>query len=163
MFQVIHSRCTLHIQAKNCVQEKEWLDTLSRLIDLNQCQNSINKMHPSSPEDKYGITQDLSIMLDADRELERIHCLFVSNQVNMQAIMDACEKGLAMAKIWKGYGKTHASQFDIVNRLSLANTLRRLRECVTQLEKHHQTFLERVHGTENAPIEVDSYYNGNSI
>ena len=167
MFQVVHKMCTLHIQAGNCVQEKEWLDTLSRMIELNVTQNSTEKVQPllgANDGCNYMITPDLSIKLDPDRELERVHCLFVSNQVNMQTIMEACEKGLNSVKIWKGYGKTHASQFVIEDESSLMQTLGKLRECVTLLEKYHQSYLESIHGTQSAPLEVDnSYCNGNSI
>lgn len=44
MFQVIHNKCTLNIQASNCVQEREWLDTLNRLIQLNQSSLNLNKI-----------------------------------------------------------------------------------------------------------------------
>ncbi|KAH9388626.1 Ras GTPase-activating protein 2 [Tyrophagus putrescentiae] len=44
MFQVRHNRCILEIQAKNCVQEKEWVDTLSKLIEIEQNLNCQEKL-----------------------------------------------------------------------------------------------------------------------
>lgn len=167
MFQVKHSklRCILNIQAKNCVQEKEWVDTLSKLIEIEQNLSYPEKtgketsdIHASEQE----IEPELKIKLDPDRELERVHSLFVSNQVNMQTIMEACENGCDSVKIWKGYGKTHVSQFVIEDSSTLAQTLGKLRECVTQLEKNHQRYLERIHGSEISPIEVECG-NANSI
>lgn len=168
MFQVKHSklRCILNIQAKNCVQEKEWVDTLSKLIEIEQNLSCPEKTSNGTVDDIYPIEQEtdpeLKIKLDPDRELERVHSLFVSNQVNMQTIMEACENGSSSVKIWKGYGKTHASQFMIEENFTLGKTLGKLRECVTQLEKNHQRYLERIHGSEISPIEVECG-NANSI
>ena len=167
MFQVKHSRCILNIQAKNCVQEKEWVDTLSKLIEIEQNSNCHEKLPGHGTVDciypmEEDLDPELKIKLDPDRELERVHCLFVSNQVNMQAIMEACENGYNSVKIWKGYGKTHASQFVIEDNFTLVQTIGKLRECITQLEKNHQLYLERIHGSEISPIEVECV-NANSI
>lgn len=161
MFQVVHNKCTLHIQASNCVQEKEWLDTLTRLIQLNQ--SSADKGLCYDDNSKYLITPDLSIRLDPDRELERILCLFVSNQTNMQTIIEACEKGFDSVKIWKGFGKTHPSQFVIEDARRSWKILSQLNECLNEMNWTRQRYLESIHGTEKKPIDVDSYCNGNSI
>lgn len=188
-FQIVHSKCTLHIQAMNCVQEKEWLDILTRIIEFNhQSQSSINNRNnfltngslivPSNyngegssssnggggDSSHSSIAPDLSIHIDPDRELERIHRLFVANQSNMDSIIEACELGLNSVKIYKGHGKVHPSQFMIEDeQCTILPTLMQLKDCVTQLEHCHQRYLESIHGTECSPIEVDSYTNGSLV
>lgn len=153
MFQVIHNKCTLSIQASNCVQEREWIDTLNRLIQLNQNTNTANKLL-SFDSTKHSITPDLSIKLDPEREFERIYSLFASNQNNIQLIIDSCEND-EVVKIWKGNSRTHPSQFVIEDYFTLMQTLVALKDCVGQLEQKHRQYLLTITGSEIAPIELD--------
>ena len=116
MFQVIHNKCTLNIQASNCVQEREWLDTLNRLIQFNQSSspssssttnlnkyddhrddttttttnnnnNNNNNNNHLNRQQQQQLSFDLTIQLDPDRELARIYSLFQSNIESIRTIL----------------------------------------------------------------------------
>lgn len=46
MFQIIQSQRALYIQAGNCVEEKEWIDILTKICHTNS--NRLEKYHPSA-------------------------------------------------------------------------------------------------------------------
>lgn len=140
----------MHIQANNCVQEREWIDTLNRLIQLNQ--TNTNKLLPYE-NSKQMITPDLSIKLDPERELERIYSMFVLNQENIELLIDSCEHN-NIVKICKNNSKTHPSQFVVEDQYTLLQTLHTLKDCIAQLEQKHQHYLNTISGTESAPIEL---------
>ena len=44
MFQIVQPERALYIQASNCVEEKEWVDILSKICHSNS--NRLDKYHP---------------------------------------------------------------------------------------------------------------------
>nr|XP_027196706.1 ras GTPase-activating protein 3-like [Dermatophagoides pteronyssinus] len=132
MFQVIHNKCTLNIQASNCVQEREWLDTLNRLIQFNQSSspssssttnlnkyddhrddttttttnnnnNNNNNNNHLNRQQQQQLSFDLTIQLDPDRELARIYSLFQSNIESIRTILrNLKQKNYKIVKFWKG-------------------------------------------------------------
>lgn len=161
MFQVIHNKCTLHIQATNCVQEREWLDTLNRLIQMNQMNNT-NKVQQQPPyanneNNPKCLFNDLSIKLDPDRELARIHSLLLLNIENIKTMLEPTNVQDNIVKIWKGNSRNYPSQFIIDDRCSLMLTLTSLKDCVSNLEKNYKQYITSIIGSELSPIETDDY------
>lgn len=46
MFQIVQKDRALYIQASNCVEEKEWIDILSKVCQTNR--NRLNEYHPAA-------------------------------------------------------------------------------------------------------------------
>lgn len=46
MFQIIQPQRALYVQASNCVEEKEWIDILTKICQTNS--NRLEKYHPSA-------------------------------------------------------------------------------------------------------------------
>lgn len=46
MFQIVQPERTLYVQAANCVEEKEWVDLLTKICHTNM--NRLKKYHPSA-------------------------------------------------------------------------------------------------------------------
>lgn len=46
MFQIIQPQRALYVQAGNCVEEKEWIDILTKICQTNS--NRLEKYHPSA-------------------------------------------------------------------------------------------------------------------
>ncbi|KPM03628.1 GTPase-activating protein-like protein [Sarcoptes scabiei] len=181
-FQVIHNKCTLHIQASNCVQERDWLDTLNRLIQLNNNVNNIqnnncgttptannsivnNRIQSSSliitnnerhHQKNQSLSFDVSMKLDCDQELARIHSLFISNLDNIRMVIrSATTENNPIVMIWKGNSKNYPSQFVIEDRCSLIQTLSALEDCICHLEKNLKQYVATIIGTAMAPIETE--------
>lgn len=179
---MIHNKCTLHIQASNCVQERDWLDTLNRLIQLNNNVNNIqnnncgttptannsivnNRIQSSSliitnnerhHQKNQSLSFDVSMKLDCDQELARIHSLFISNLDNIRMVIrSATTENNPIVMIWKGNSKNYPSQFVIEDRCSLIQTLSALEDCICHLEKNLKQYVATIIGTAMAPIETE--------
>ncbi|XP_059163987.1 ras GTPase-activating protein 3-like [Physella acuta] len=96
MFQVVHAKSALYIQANNCVEEKEWLDLLMNICKSNKNRHKL--YHPaafvqnhwlcckSADHSTLGCTPvtdglqltDIQPDIDSDREVEKIHSLFLA-------------------------------------------------------------------------------------
>lgn len=46
MFQIVQRQRALYVQASNCVEEKEWIDILTKICQTNS--NRLEKYHPSA-------------------------------------------------------------------------------------------------------------------
>lgn len=46
MFQIVQPERALYVQAANCVEEKEWVDLLTKICQTNA--NRLKKYHPSA-------------------------------------------------------------------------------------------------------------------
>lgn len=46
MFQIVQPQRALYVQAGNCVEEKEWIDILTKICQTNS--NRLEKYHPSA-------------------------------------------------------------------------------------------------------------------
>lgn len=46
MFQIVQRERALYVQAANCVEEKEWVDLLTKICQTNK--NRLTKYHPSA-------------------------------------------------------------------------------------------------------------------
>ncbi|GFS09451.1 Ras family protein [Elysia marginata] len=108
MFQVVHAQTALYIQASNCVEEKQWLDILMKICKSNK--NRLKVYHPeafvnghwlcckSMEQTATGCTPvtgglplaDIQTDIDSDREVEKIHSLFLTEIDKLDALQDAC-------------------------------------------------------------------------
>jgi Ras GTPase-activating protein 3 len=99
MFQIFYGEGVLYIKANNCVEEKEWMDVLTKICQTNK--NRLKDYHPSAfkgsqwlcckettesatgccPVSK-NLPHDIAIHIDPDREVARIHSLII-NRMNI--------------------------------------------------------------------------------
>ncbi|CAG5120233.1 unnamed protein product, partial [Candidula unifasciata] len=108
MFQVIHVRRALYIQANNCVEEKEWLDILTKVCKSNQ--HRLNFYHPAAFVTNHWLCckltdptmpgckpvtgglplDDILEDIDSDREVEKIHSLLLSAIDLLDDLQETC-------------------------------------------------------------------------
>ncbi|KOC63546.1 Ras GTPase-activating protein 3 [Habropoda laboriosa] len=177
MFQIIQSQRALYVQAGNCVEEKEWIDILTKICRTNS--NRLEKYHPSAYINGYwlcckaiaeiapgcsevspGVEAGLRMVLDPDRDLQRIHSLIFTNMPRLETLMSACEcqavYGANDMCIIPGGGSP------IEDVPSCFKTLTALREAAYALQHEHRAYLRRLardtkYGSKQAPIGDDNY------
>ncbi|KAI4464411.1 ras gtpase-activating protein [Holotrichia oblita] len=95
MFQIVQRERALYVQAANCVEEKEWVDLLTKICQTNK--NRLTKYHPSafrngqwrccqSPIELAPGCKEVSsidsnnfhMTLDPERDLQRMHSLIIT-------------------------------------------------------------------------------------
>ncbi|XP_060819469.1 ras GTPase-activating protein 3 isoform X3 [Bombus pascuorum] len=177
MFQIIQSQRALYVQAGNCVEEKEWIDILTKICRTNS--NRLEKYHPSAyinghwlcckavaetalgcSEVSPGVEAGLRMVLDPDRDLQRIHSLIFTNMPRLETLMSACEcqavYGANDMCILPGGGSP------IEDVPSCFKTLTALREAAYALQHEHRAYFRRLardtkYGSKQAPIGDDNY------
>ncbi|XP_030766634.1 GTPase-activating protein isoform X2 [Sitophilus oryzae] len=102
MFQIVQPERALYVQAANCVEEKEWVDLLTKICQTNA--NRLEKYHPSafingewmcckSPNELApGCSQvsqtdsnNYHMTLDPERDLQRVHSLIIAHIQHLEA------------------------------------------------------------------------------
>ncbi|EFA04666.1 GTPase-activating protein isoform X1 [Tribolium castaneum] len=171
MFQIVQDGRTLYVQAANCVEEKEWVDLLTKMCQNNQ--NRLNQYHPSafingrwscceSPNElapgcskvSSNDSNNFHITLDPERELQRIHSLIMSHMNQLELIM--CQPEAFMKDIlqFKTYGNHDVKQFFKV--------VSELRDVAAKIDAKHKTYMRTLardtkYGSLAAPIGDDNY------
>ncbi|EFN60533.1 Ras GTPase-activating protein 3 [Camponotus floridanus] len=177
MFQIIQPQRALYVQAGNCVEEKEWIDILTKICQTNS--NRLEKYHPSAyinghwlccraaaevapgcSEVSPGIEAGLRMVLDPDRDLQRIHSLIFTNMSRLETLMNACECQAV-------YGASDICVIPdggspIEDVPSCFKTLNALREVAYALQREHRAYFRRLardtkYGSKQAPIGDDNY------
>ncbi|KAM0737280.1 Ras GTPase-activating protein 3 [Formica fusca] len=177
MFQIIQPQRALYVQASNCVEEKEWIDILTKICQTNS--NRLEKYHPSAyinghwlccravtevapgcSEVSPGIEAGLRMVLDPDRDLQRIHSLIFTNMSRLETLMNACECQAV-------YGASDICVIPdggspIEDVPSCFKTLNALREAAYALQREHRAYFRRLardtkYGSKQAPIGDDNY------
>ncbi|GAB1866707.1 Ras GTPase-activating protein 3 [Camponotus japonicus] len=177
MFQIIQPQRALYVQAGNCVEEKEWIDILTKICQTNS--NRLEKYHPSAyinghwlccraaaevapgcSEVSPGIEAGLRMVLDPDRDLQRIHSLIFTNMSRLETLMNACECQAV-------YGASDICVIPdggspIEDVPSCFKTLNALREAAYALQGEHRAYFRRLardtkYGSKQAPIGDDNY------
>ncbi|CAL1677363.1 unnamed protein product [Lasius platythorax] len=177
MFQIIQPQRALYVQAGNCVEEKEWIDILTKICQTNS--NRLEKYHPSAyinghwlccravaevapgcSEVSPGIEAGLRMVLDPDRDLQRIHSLIFTNMPRLETLMNACECQAV-------YGASDICVIPdggspIEDVPSCFKTLNALREAAYALQREHRAYFRRLardtkYGSKQAPIGDDNY------
>lgn len=154
MFAVIHSKRIVHVQASNCVQQQEWIETLNKLLQITSS-TKMQTMPYCGELNRYSISTELTIKLDPDRQLERIYSLLIANQDNIDSLMDSCTSQVHSIKIWKDQAKSHFSCFVIENFAILQRTLSELKKCLSDLQLQHSGCSNTFSGSELDPIDFD--------
>ncbi|XP_067014375.2 ras GTPase-activating protein 3 isoform X2 [Anabrus simplex] len=175
MFQIVQpEHRALYIQANNCVEEKEWIDILTKICQTNSnrlkryhpsayinghwlCCRSTNDMAPGCSDVSRGLEAGLQMNLDPDRELQRIHSLFIAHMDRLETLKDACE----CQAVYTG-DICFLPSFVIEDVQSCFKTLTHLQEVAFTLEQEHRSYLrslarETKYGSKQAPIGDDNY------
>lgn len=175
MFQIVQAERILYLQASNCVEEKEWLDPLSKMCSSNA--DRLSRYHPAAyvkgswtcckSNDKRcsgcscvsdvneGIYENSSI--DIDRELSALHTLTFTHIERLENVLRACE---CQAAFPKEMYFLPASVIEDVKSCSV--TLSSLRDIIYDLEQEQRSVLRRIaretkYGSRHAPIGDDNY------
>ncbi|XP_062561540.1 GTPase-activating protein [Armigeres subalbatus] len=161
IFQIVRKERPLYVQTANCVEEKEWVDLLSKICQSNKAR--LERFHPCAyingmwtcctKTDQYaaGCTavsptpfqMELATALDPARDLQRLHSLIMANFHGLEeldsTLTAACEDPGAARKTIKKLNE-------------IANTLERI-------HRNYKTMLAREmrYGSRQAPIGDDNY------
>ncbi|XP_046607580.1 uncharacterized protein LOC124298935 [Neodiprion virginianus] len=177
MFQIVQKQRALYVQASNCVEEKEWIDILTKICQTNS--NRLEKYHPSAyinghwlccraalvsapgcSEVSPGLEAGLKMSLDPDRDLQRIHSLIFTNMPRLETLISACEcqavYGANKVCVLPGDGPP------IEDVPSCFKTLASLREIAFTLQQEHRAYSRKLaretkYGSKQAPIGDDNY------
>jgi len=174
MFQIVQPERALYIQANNCVEEKEWIDILTKICQTNAnrlkcyhpsayinghwlCCRAPNEVAPGCSDVSRGLEAGLQMNLDPDRELQRIHSLFIAHNDRLDRLRSACE----CQAVYTG-DICFLPNFIIEDVPSCFKMLNQLRETVFTLEQEHRSYLrllarETKYGSKQAPIGDDNY------
>ncbi|XP_066251127.1 GTPase-activating protein [Euwallacea similis] len=157
MFQIIQPGRVLYVQAANCVDEKEWMDLLTKICQTNA--NRLRKYHPaafingewmcckSSNESASGCSEvsnsdcnNHHMSLDPERDLQRIHSLIMSHLPHLETYVTVL-------------GERDSS---------ICNILKKLMEMSYEIERQHRIYKRTMDGnvekgTLAAPIGDDNY------
>ncbi|XP_055373374.1 GTPase-activating protein isoform X2 [Condylostylus longicornis] len=107
IFQIIRKDRPLYVQTTNCVEEKEWVDLLTKICLSNS--ERLQSYHPCayingiwsccslSDENADGCTKvsneqfqiELATALDPARDLQRIHTLIISHLAHLEAMLQS--------------------------------------------------------------------------
>lgn len=148
MFQILQPERALYVQAANCVEEKEWIDLLTKFCQTNKnrlekyhpcafitghwrCCNSTNELAPGCSEVSRP-DSSLHITLDPERDLERTHSLLFSHISRLDTLSGMCE----VQAVYTGE-RTPAIIDDVQ---SCFMTLTQLRDIAFQLEQKHRSY-----------------------
>ncbi|KAE9545143.1 hypothetical protein AGLY_000686 [Aphis glycines] len=173
MFQIIQPERILYIQANNCVEEKEWVDLLTKMCFSNNkrltlyhpaafingtwlCCKSNNERTKGCQEVSTSVDHIQTSSVDVDRELSRIHALCVTHIDRFDSVLKACECKAVYP------GDRLCLPILIEDPKTTFITLSTLREIIYTLEQEHRTVLRTIaretkYGSKQAPIGDDNY------
>ncbi|ROT82095.1 ras GTPase-activating protein 3 isoform X1 [Penaeus vannamei] len=175
MFQLVQPHRTLYIQAMNCVEEKEWLDLLTKVCLYNS--HRLKQYHPgayinsnwlcckATSEQAPGCSAvsnymecDLKTHIDSDREMERLRSLLMENMPKLEKLHKACES----AQIYGGSRDLSVVGGVLDDPVASQKSISQVIASVIQLQQEHKNherkFLRTVrYGSKQAPIGDDNY------
>ncbi|XP_025079418.1 ras GTPase-activating protein 3-like isoform X2 [Pomacea canaliculata] len=175
MFQVVQKQRALYVQASNCVEEKEWLDILTKVCKSNK--NRLKEFHPAAFINSHWLccksvdpnakgcspvtggvpVTDIQVDIDPDRELEKIHSLFLAHMDKLDALQDVCGSQV----VYAGVSEELRPSIYVEDPQTCFQTVSELQKCVVSLEQEHKQYLRMVQrstviGSREAPIGDDS-------
>jgi len=176
MFQIVQKDRALYIQASNCVEEKEWIDILTKICQTNK--NRLHEYHPSAyigcqwlcckasneaapgccPVSCTNLPADIGVHIDPDREVARVNSLFLTRIQYLNEI-----ENLSQPMVLPKSGETKTINCNFLDdKNTLRDTLNQLKAVITQLEHDHKQYMRRVcvktiYGSEKAPIGDNDY------
>ncbi|KAA0189698.1 hypothetical protein HAZT_HAZT004172 [Hyalella azteca] len=183
MFQLVQPNRTLYIQAANCVEEKEWLDLLTKVCQYNK--HRLKQYHPgaylnshwlcckATSENAEGcsavsnyLDEDLNIQIDAEREVECILGLLLANQHKLKSLLDRvthCDVDEEFLGV-----ELCSDESPVVGDCKLEDPnatracIKKLVDAITTLQQHHVAHCNALRntnrpGSKQAPIGDDNY------
>ncbi|XP_077152677.1 ras GTPase-activating protein 3 isoform X1 [Ranitomeya variabilis] len=175
MFQVIQPSRTLYIQANNCVEAMDWIDILTKVSQCNQ--KRLTVYHPSAFLNGHwlcckatsenasgcspctgGLPANIQLVIDGDRETERIYSLFNTYMSKMEKMQEAC----GSKSVYDGPEQEEYSSFVIDDPRETYKTLCSIIEAVKTLEEEHaqykrDKFKKTKYGSQEHPIGDKSF------
>ncbi|XP_073446621.1 ras GTPase-activating protein 3 [Dendrobates tinctorius] len=175
MFQVIKPSRTLYIQANNCVEAMDWIDILTKVSQCNQ--KRLTVYHPSAFLNGHwlcckatsenasgcspctgGLPANIQLVIDGDRETERIYSLFNIYMSKLEKMQEAC----GSKSVYDGPEQEEYSSFVIDDPRETYKTLCSIIEAVKTLEDEHaqykrDKFKKTKYGSQEHPIGDKSF------
>ncbi|XP_075708759.1 ras GTPase-activating protein 3 isoform X2 [Rhinoderma darwinii] len=177
MFQVIQPSRTLYIQANNCVEAMDWIDILTKVSQCNQkrltvyhpsaylnghwlCCKATSENAPGCSPCTGGLPANIQLVIDGDRETERIYSLFNTYMSKMEKMQEAC----GSKSVYDGPEQEEYSSFVIDDPRQTYKTLCSIIEAVKTLEEEHaqykrDKFKKTKYGSQEHPIGDKSFQN----
>ncbi|CAH3105439.1 unnamed protein product [Porites lobata] len=165
MVQIIQPDRQLYIQASNTVEEKEWTRALRKVCQSNP--HKVQKYHPEAfvggkwlcckerSEKAVGCTpitevpqpKCVNVAIDCDREIERIHSLFLMNLEKLDELQTDCESQCEKCTV-QGTLQEMWQQ-----RLTTINNIQSHVISLEQEHKQHRKITHRLtrHGSKKCP------------
>ncbi|XP_053697913.1 GTPase-activating protein [Sabethes cyaneus] len=161
IFQIVRKERPLYVQTANCVEEKEWVDLLSKICQSNKarlehfhpcayingmwtCCSEIDQYAPGcTAVSKKPFQMELATALDPARDLQRLHSLIMVNFASLEeldpTLNATCDDPGAARQ-----------------------TIKKLNEIASSLERIHRKYKtmlarEMRYGSRQAPIGDDNY------
>lgn len=175
MFQVIQPSRTLYIQANNCVEAKDWIDILTKVSQCNQkrltvyhpsaylnghwlCCKATSENAPGCSPCTGGLPANIQLVIDGDRETERVYSLFNTYMSKMEKMQEAC----GSKSVYDGPEQEEYSSFLIDEPRETYKTLCGIIEAVKTLEEEHaqykrDKFKKTKYGSQEHPIGDKSF------
>jgi len=178
MLQIVQKDRALYIQASNCVEEKEWIDILTKVCQTNQ--DRLNEYHPAafigghwlcckdSSETAVGccpvsttssLPSDIGIHIDPDREVARVHSILMAHLHVIDNFIERCQVSCRKNGDIQEFSYLN---FVIEDKNSLLETLKETRQAILKLDQDHKQYMRRkcvrtIYGSVEAPIGDDNY------
>ncbi|XP_069827001.1 ras GTPase-activating protein 3 [Dendropsophus ebraccatus] len=175
MFQVIQPSRTLYIQANNCVEAKDWIDILTKVSQCNQkrltvyhpsaylnghwlCCKATSENAPGCSPCTGGLPANIQLVIDGDRETERIYSLFNIYMSKLEKMQEAC----GSKSVYDGPEQEEYSSFIIDDPRETYKTLCSIIDAVKTLEEEHaqykrDKFKKTKYGSQEHPIGDKSF------
>ncbi|XP_048246876.1 ras GTPase-activating protein 3-like isoform X3 [Haliotis rufescens] len=184
MFQVVQPARALYIQANNCVEEKEWLDILTKVCNTNK--NRLIVYHPAAFINGHWLcckevdltargccpvsgglpVTDIQLDIDSDREVEKIHSLFLGRMDKLDSVLDSMLNDIdnteqcGCQEVYSGNDEPRP-RLVIEDTKQCYQTVTEIQKCVINLEqehKQHRKMLQKhaVPGSIDMPIGDES-------
>ncbi|XP_037076220.1 ras GTPase-activating protein 3-like [Pollicipes pollicipes] len=171
MFKLVQPDKDLYIQANNCVDQKAWVDILSKVCAHNQ--DKTDQFHPGQFRDNIWtccrtptknaigcapVTADklhaeIKLAADSDREMERVYALFAANLDELGKLKDE----YACKAVYLG-----DPDYEIQDTEVGYKTINSIVSAVISLEQEHRDHSRSLargirYGSRMAPIGDDNY------
>ncbi|XP_056411963.1 ras GTPase-activating protein 3 isoform X2 [Hyla sarda] len=175
MFQVIQPSRTLYIQANNCVEAMDWIDILTKVSQCNQkrltvyhpsaylnghwlCCKATSENAPGCSPCTGGLPANIQLVIDGDRETERIYSLFSTYMSKLEKMQEAC----GSKSVYDGPEQEEYSSFVIDDPRETYKTLCSIIDAVKTLEEEHaqykrDKFKKTKYGSQEHPIGDKSF------
>ncbi|KAL1490589.1 hypothetical protein ABEB36_013257 [Hypothenemus hampei] len=157
MFQIVQPERALYVQAGNCVEEKEWVDLLTKICQTNanrlkkyhpsafingewMCCKSPNELAPGCSEVSQVDSNNYHLTLDPERDLQRVHSLIIAHIPHLEKYIQVPEE----------------------RHPTFCEVLKKLCEVALEIEYQHRIYKRALdrntkYGSLAAPIGDDNY------